>query len=275
MIFEKASVEAIIEFVFQIIFGGASIIIFCISTAKSKKYIEAPAIQNFRSAQNFNAASIVFFVLNCGNFIQAVGVALYSLVSSFGHQYLGSYHSVMGTDEILMYIETALSVVVCILGIIALVKYSKAQQLFKRLNPPAPTPYNNPYYNGGGYYNGYPNQNAPYGNNRYPQQPPYTQQPADPRQPFSDPGQNYQQPVSYNQKADSTVPFVCAAASSENDSMDKQPKDTADIGSQADNAENGRSSSAPEGISCEKRCPSCGVVNDGKNKFCTFCGKAL
>lgn len=25
----------------------------------------------------------------------------------------------------------------------------------------------------------------------------------------------------------------------------------------------------------EKMCPSCGVVNDGKNQFCIFCGKAL
>ena len=137
--------------------------------------------------------------------------------------------------DIVEIVEFVLAVTAMVLGITALTSFGKAKAVYIQLFPPQPVYYNNSNVQGWQYGQHTYYQYPQQGNQQYGQ--PYSQQPNYPQNPH----QAYQQPDGAGKIYTQSTVYGT-------------PDPT-----------------APR----EKMCPSCGVVNDGKNQFCVFCGKPL
>lgn len=141
--------------------------------------------------------------------------------------------------DIVEIVEFLLSATAFTLGITALVSFGKARNLYLSLQPPRVPVY------GGQYPGQYPTQG-------YPQ--PYSPQQQYPQQGYQQPSNTPQQ---YSQPANTQQQY-------------SQPESTR----QYPQPSYQQSTYAPP-APAEKMCPHCGVVNEGKNQFCVFCGKPI
>ena len=273
-----AMVNAIVIFMVAIafVFIGVCLLIFCLSRSRTKKFMEERTQENYRKANGWYAASIVFTVL----------ITLFTLSGIAGFfttifDLLGGENTYMLAWQVVELVEFAAAVAALVLGINALTAFGKAKNVYKQVFPPQTAypaaqsyqQYNQQTYRqypGQGYpQQGYPGYPQPVNRQGYPQ--PVNQQGYP--QPVNQQGypqsanqqgypqpanqQGFSQPASQQQSAPAPAPApvpvpVPVPAPSEPSVM---------------------SAAAP--VRNEKMCPHCGVVNDGENKFCTFCGKQM
>ena len=251
--------------VIAFIFIGVCILIFCLSRFRTKKFLEQNSQESYRKANGLYIASIVFTILITMFTISGITGFITTLFDIFD----GPYPDMLVWD-IVEIVEFAASVTAMVLGICALVAFGKAKNIYKQLYPTQTT-----YPNAQGYpqyqqqpYQQYPQQ----GYQQYPQQPTYQGYQQYPQQPYQQqyPQQQYQQqgyPQQYQQQP--TPPQQVYPMPTPPQQVYPQSAPTQQTTySAADPA------SAPS-TPAEKMCPSCGVVNDGKNQVCTFCGKPM
>ena len=264
------------------IFVGVCILIFCMSRARTKKFMKETTHENFRKAKGFYTASIVFTVLIAMFSLSDIAGFLTTVVEVWYES--DTYVLIWDIVEIA---EFTVSVAALVMGICAISAFGKAKELYNRLYPPQVIYYNNP----GQGYQQYPYQ----GYRQYPPQQGYPQpmnpqqgytQPMNPQQGYPqpmNPQQGYPQPMNpqqgYPQPANPQQPYPQPVNPQQNPYSDAPP--AAPVGSSSPDEQSGSAepaapvmpAAAP--VRTEKMCPSCGVVNDGNNRFCVFCGKPL
>ena len=229
------------------IFEGVCILIFCLSRSRTGRFMKESTPENFRRAKGFYVASIVFTVFIILFTLDGIAGFFDAVINIWEEE--DTYYLVWYIVEMA---EFALAVTGMVLGICALAAYGKAKALYNRMYPPQTS-----YYNGnpGQYQQGYP-------------QPTNTQQgypqPTNTQQGYPQPT-NTQQP--YPQPTNTPYPQPANTQQSPYDAAPAAPVGPAEPAAPVMPAQ------AP--ARTEKMCPACGVVNDGQNKYCVFCGKSM
>lgn len=198
MIYGVVAVLVAMAFIFIIV----CMVIFCLSRSNTKKFLRESTQENYRKANSFYTASILFTVFMTLFTLGGIAGFFNCVIEVWREQ--DSSRVVWDIVEIVEFLS---AVTAFALGISALTAFGKARSLHSQLYPPAVR-----YY----------------GSTQQYSQPTNTQQGYP--QPYN-PQRPYPQPLNTQQNVYSPP--------------------------------------------AEKMCPSCGVVNDGKNKFCIFCGKQL
>lgn len=255
-----AAVNAVVVFmvVMAFIFIGVCILIFCLSRFRTKKFLEQTTQENYRKANGLYVASIVFTILITMFTLSDVAGFFTTLFDLFDEP--APY---MLTWYIVEIVEFAASVTAMALGICALAAFGKAKTTYRQIFPPQTNYYNQ---NMQGYqqypqqgYQQYPQQGYPQSPQQgYPQQYPQQGYPQYPQQQY--PQQGYQQPAPPQQGY--SIPT---------NPQQVYPQPTLPQPTAYSAADSAAAPSSP----AERICPSCGVVNDGKNQVCTFCGKPM
>lgn len=241
---EIAMMNALVVFMVSLafVFIGVCIMIFCFSRSRTKKFLRQKTQEAYRKANSLYVASIVFTVL----------VTLFALSGIAGFftvilELMDDPDPSMFVWNIVEIVEFALAVTAMALGITALTSFGKAKTEYIRISTPQSAYYGsptvqNPQYTQYTYYQ-YPQQYGQQYRQQYGR--PYVQQNVQ---------QNSQQ--SYLQGSDQVY----------NKPDPPQPVPQSDI--------QHTFTAAPQ-RPAEKMCPSCGVMNEGKNQFCVFCGKPI
>lgn len=236
------------------LFIGACMLVFCLSRSKTKRFFEQPNKENFSSVNAFHITSIVFMVLISIFTFSYLSTFFISLIEIWTEE--DPYETIMDMVSIA---EFAFAAVTFALGIYALTESGKAKTLYNRLYPTPRVYYSSPQQG--------------YGYQQYPRQ--GYQQPVNPQQ-----GYGYQQqypPQSHQQPAPQQVNPQTAAPQQGNPqpaySQQSSPQPT--FSQQYTQPSDQQNTCTEPTVPKEKMCPNCGVVNEGKNKFCVICGKPL
>lgn len=280
-----AMVNAVVVFmvVLAFVFIGVCLLIFCLSRSRTKKFMEQKTQESYRKANGLYIASIVFTVF----------ITLFMLSGIAGFfttifDLLDGEKTDMLVWQLVELVEFAAAVTALVLGITALNSFGKAKIIYRQIFPPQMAYTNVQSYQQypgqgygqypvQGYQQQYPQQGYPQHMNQqgYPQ--PVNRQQSYP-QPVNQ--QSYPQPVNQQQGYPQTVNQQQGYPQPVNQQGYPQPANqqqntfgTAPTPAPAETQPSVMPAAAP--TRTEKLCPHCGVVNDGENKFCMFCGKQM
>lgn len=259
-----AMVNAVVIFMVALafVFIGVCLLIFCLSRSRTKKFLEQKTQESYRKANGLYVASIVFTVFITLFMLSGIAgffTTIFELLDGEKTDMLGW--------QLVELVEFAAAVTALVLGITALTSFGKAKNVYKQLFPPQMA-YTNPQ-----------------GYQQYPQQP-YRQYPQYPQQGYPQPmnGQGYPQPVNQQQGYPQPVNQQQGYPQPVNQQGYPQPtpqQQNAYGTAPAPAATTAPAEPQPSAMPAaaptrtEKMCPHCGVVNDGGNKFCMFCGKPM
>lgn len=285
--FEYEMINGIVAFIVSLafIFIGVCLLIFCLSRSGTKKFLKQTTQENYRKANGFYIASIVFTVFIVMFTISGIP-GFFDTVFNL----LEDPDPDMLVWNIVEIVEFALAVTAMVLGICALAAFGKAKTVYRQVYPPQTT-----YYtaNGQGWqynrqtYQQYPQQGYQQPTQQgYPQQNPhqaYQQQYTGYPQPYN-PQQGYPQPTNsqqgYPQPVNSQQSYPQPVNSQQGypqpvNSQQGYPQPTNTQPTAAQQTTYSTATATIPAAPAEKMCPHCGVVNDGKNQTCMFCGKPM
>lgn len=268
--FEYEVINGIVAFIVSLafIFIGVCLLIFCLSRSRTKKFLKQTTQENYRKANGFYIASIVFTVF-------IVMFTLSGIPGFFDTVFnlLEDPDPDMLVWNIVEIVEFALAVTAMVLGICALSAFGKAKTVYRQVYPPQ-TAYYTANQQGWQYtqqtYRQYPQQGYQQPTQQgYPQQN-YPQNPHQAYQQYTGYPQPYNPQQGYPQPTNSQQGYPQPTATQQSYPQPVNPQPTV-----SQQATYSTAAATVPAAPAEKMCPHCGVVNDGKNQTCMFCGKPM